>query len=300
MYIRVNTFLRGIPMENKKIIKWLNYCDSQNIKPWLWDFKNCYSDNLSTNNLCNILKYKSYELKKPTEFCVTGKSGEYADCDKEAFYLYQMLGWQNSAKDIIRGETMNSFITTFNEAIKDSSDYYTIANRLGKKPRDRHIPYSTLYQNQNYLKFDIIQKNIKEFELFAILTHTIGNFTVLPSWMNTGRYYFSRDYWDITLLSLQEWLNILSPDAWTNFVETYYLQPYVNTEYNVELFWEGHDKKILPKKENYPVFLKKVNERIEERGKYIIKQICNKLNKTDFNFYTDLETMDRIKFSNEL
>ena len=300
MYSCGNTFFRRVPMENKKIIKWLNYCDSQNIKPWLWDFKNCYSDDLSTNNLYNILKYKSYELDSPTKFSVTVKSGEDADCDKEAFYLYNILGWQNTTEDIIRGETMNSFITTFNEAIKDSSDYYTIANRLGKEPRDRHIPYSTLYQNQNYLMFDNIQNNLDDFQKFATLTHTIGNFTVLPSWMNTGRYYFSRDYWDITLLSLQEWLNILSPDAWTNFVETYYLQPYVNTEYNVELFWEGHDKKILPKKENYPVFLKKVNERIEERGKYMIKQICNKLNKTDFNFYTDLETMDRIKFSNEL
>ena len=274
-------------MEDINVIDWLNYCDENNIKPWLWDFKNYSLSPFQNDSITAFLKYK--ELPK----------NEGIDCDKAAFYLYQMLGWQNSVKDIIRGETMNSFITTFNEAIKDSSDYYTIANRLGKEPRDRHIPYSTLYQNQNYLKFDIIQKNIKEFELFAILTHTIGNFTVLPSWMNTGRYYFSRDYWDITLLSLQEWLNILSPDAWTNFVETYYLQPYVNTEYNVELFWEGHDKKILPKKENYPVFLKKVNERIEERGKYMIKQICNKLNKTDFNFYTDLETMDKIKYSNE-
>ncbi|WP_105209104.1 hypothetical protein [Streptococcus suis] len=287
-------------MENKKIIKWLNYCDSQNIKPWLWDFKNCYSDDLSTNNLYNNLKYKSYELDSPTKFCVTGKSGEDADCDKEAFYLYNILGWQNTTEDIIRGETMNSFITTFNEAIKDSSDYGTLSKVLGIKEKERHISYSTLYQSQNYLMFDNIQNNLDDFQKFATLTHTIGNFTVLPSWMNTGRYYFSRDYWDITLLSLQEWLNILSPDAWTNFVETYYLQPYVNTEYNVELFWEGHDKKILPKKENYPVFLKKVNERIEERGKYMIKQICNKLNKTDFNFYTDLETMDRIKFSNEL
>ena len=211
MYSCVNAFFRRVPMENKKIIKWLNYCDSQNIKPWLWDFKNCYSDDLSTNNLYNILKYKSYELDSPTKFCVTGKSGEDADCDKEAFYLYNILGWQNTTEDIIRGETMNSFITTFNEAIKDSSDYYTIANRLGKKPRDRHIPYSTLYQNQNYLKFDIIQKNIKEFELFAKLTHTIGNFTVLPHWMNTGRYKFSNDYWDITMLSLQEWLTKFIP-----------------------------------------------------------------------------------------
>lgn len=275
-------------MEDINVIDWLNYCDENNIKPWLWDFKNYSLSPFQNDSITAFLKYK--ELPK----------NEGIDCDKAAFYLYQMLGWQNSVKDIIRGETMNSFITTFNEAIKDSSDYYTIANRLGKEPRDRHIPYSTLYQNQNYLMFDNIQNNLDDFQKFATLTHTIENFTVLPSWMNTGRYYFSRDYWDITLLSLQEWLNILSPDAWTNFVETYYLQPYVNTEYNVELFWEGHDKKILPKKENYPVFLKKVNERIEERGKYIIKQICNKLNKTDFNFYTDLETMDRIKFSNEL
>ena len=275
-------------MEDINVIDWLNYCDENNIKPWLWDFKNYSLSPFQNDSITAFLKYK--ELPK----------NEGIDCDKAAFYLYNILGWQNTTEDIIRGETMNSFITTFNEAIKDSSDYYTIANRLGKEPRDRHIPYSTLYQNQNYLMFDNIQNNLDDFQKFATLTHTIGNFTVLPSWMNTGRYYFSRDYWDITLLSLQEWLNILSPDAWTNFVETYYLQPYVNTEYNVELFWEGHDKKILPKKENYPVFLKKVNERIEERGKYIIKQICNKLNKTDFNFYTDLETMDRIKFSNEL
>ena len=274
-------------MEDINVIDWLNYCDENNIKPWLWDFKNYSLSPFQNDSITAFLKYK--ELPK----------NEGIDCDKAAFYLYNILGWQNTTEDIIRGETMNSFITTFNEAIKDSSDYYTIANRLGKKPRDRHIPYSTLYQYQNYLKFDIIQNNLDDFQKFATLTHTIGNFTVLPSWMNTGRYYFSRDYWDITLLSLQEWLNILSPDAWTNFVETYYLQPYVNTEYNVELFWEGHDKKILPKKENYPVFLKKVNERIEERGKYIIKQICNKLNKTDFNFYTDLETMDKIKYSNE-
>ena len=274
-------------MEDIIVIDWLNYCDANNIQHWLWDFKNYSLSPFQNDSITAFLKYK--ELPK----------NEGIDCDKAAFYLYNILGWQNTTEDIIRGETMNSFITTFNEAIKDSSDYYTIANRLGKEPRDRHIPYSTLYQNQNYLMFDNIQNNLDDFQKFATLTHTIGNFTVLPSWMNTGRYYFSRDYWDITLLSLQEWLNILSPDAWTNFVETYYLQPYVNTEYNVELFWEGHDKKILPKKENYPVFLKKVNERIEERGKYMIKQICNKLNKTDFNFYTDLETMDKIKYSNE-
>ena len=47
-----------------------------------------------------------------------------------------MLGWQNSVKDIIRGESMNSFITTFNEAIKDSSDYGTLSKVLGIKEKE--------------------------------------------------------------------------------------------------------------------------------------------------------------------
>ena len=276
-------------MDNTKVIEWLNYCDQNNIKPWLWDFKNYSLSPFQNDSITAFLKYK--ELPK----------NEGIDCDKAALFLYKVLGWQHSESDIIRGETINSYITTFTQAITKDPNYKEICEKIGVNLNEHlNKQYPILCHNKSYQKFETIQRNIKEFELFAILTHTIGNFTVLPSWMNTGRYYFSRDYWDITLLSLQEWLNILSPDAWTNFVETYYLQPYVNTEYNVELFWEGHDKKILPKKENYPVFLKKVNERIEERGKYIIKQICNKLNKTDFNFYTDLETMDRIKFSNEL
>ena len=276
-------------MEDINVIDWLNYCDENNIKPWLWDFKNYSLSPFQNDSITAFLKYK--ELPK----------NEGIDCDKAALFLYKVLGWQHSESDIIRGETINSYITTFTQAITKDPNYEEICEKIGVNLNEHlNKQYPILCHNKSYQKFETIQRNIKEFELFAILTHTIGNFTVLPSWMNTGRYYFSRDYWDITLLSLQEWLNILSPDAWTNFVETYYLQPYVNTEYNVELFWEGHDKKILPKKENYPVFLKKVNERIEERGKYIIKQICNKLNKTDFNFYTDLETMDRIKFSNEL
>ncbi|MBO4108560.1 hypothetical protein [Streptococcus suis] len=288
-------------MEKERVMEWLNYCDQNKIKPWLWDFKNCYSNKLSTDNLHNILRYKSYELDCPTEFCVTGKSGKYADCDKEAFYLYNILGWQDSEGDIIRGETMNSFITTFNSATKESSDYDTLSKRLGRQPRARSIPYPALYQDQNYLKFDMIQKNLKEFEAFAKLTHTIGNFTVLPHWMNTGRYHFSQDYWDITMLSLQKWLTNLSPEAWKNFIDTYYLQPYVDNNYQTEVFWEAHNYKYIhPKKtEDFSNFLKKVNERIEERGKFIIKQICDRLNKKDYHFYKEIENMDKIKFSNE-
>lgn len=117
--------------------------------------------------------------------------------------------------------------------------------------------------------------------------------------MNCGRGMCLSDYWDITLMSLQEFLNILSPEAWPNFIKRYHLQPYVNSDYNVELFWDKHDNNFLPKETDFPIFLKKVNERIEERGKFIIKQICDQLDQKDFNFYKEIENMDTIKFSNE-
>lgn len=289
-------------MDNTKVIEWLNYCDQNNIKPWLWDFKNCYSSELTADNISNFLKYKNGELVNPSTFCITKQVGSNADCDKEALLLYNVLGWQHSERDIIRGETLNSYITTFTQAITNDPNYKEICKKIGVNLNEYlNKQYPILYHNKNYQNFEMIQKNLKGFEAFAKLTHTIGNFTVLPHWMNTGRYNFSKDYWDITMLSLQEWLTDLSPKAWKKFIDTYYLQPYVDNNYQTEVFWETHNYKyIYPKKtEDFSIFLKRVNERIEERGKFIIKQICDKLNKKDFHFYKEIENMDKIKYSNE-
>lgn len=310
--------------ERETVIKWLEECDRTQKEPWLWDFKNCYKvpqsedslskdslpkDSLSKDSITAFLKYKDGEFKDTTIFNITEKAGFDADCDKEAIGLYQVLGWQNSATDVIRGETMNSFLTTFNRAIRRSSKYNTLIKELGINNRKDYyaMPDQPNNKNQpqipNYQRFDIVHNNLPAFQTFATLTHTIGNFTVLPHWMNTGRSNLSQDYWDIFLLSLQEWLHLISPtsEAWINFIELYYLQPYVNKDYQIEPFWKNHSytNPILKKKEDFPIFLKAVNERIEERGKYMIKQICDRLDLTHLNFYQEIKNMDRIKFSDE-
>ena len=311
--------------EHEKVIEWLEECDRIQEKPWLWDFKNCYKvppskdsepkdsepkDLLSKDSITAFLKYKNGGFKDNTsDFNLTKNTGFNADCDKEAIRLYKVLGWQNSDTAITRGETMNSFLTTFKCALEQSSDYDTQSDKLGIKS-GKKLPYSNLYdekkniKEQPYMAFDVVKNNRPAFQTFATLTHTIGNFTVLPHWMNTARYNFSKDYWDITLLSLQEWLNPTTPTskAWINFVEMFYLQPYVNKDYQTELFWDKHSygyDNLFPSNQDVPIFLKAVNERIEERGKYMIKQICDRLNRTDFDFYKEIEGMDKIRFSDE-
>ncbi|VNA61150.1 Uncharacterised protein [Streptococcus pneumoniae] len=274
-------------MKHQEVIDWLKYCDENNIKPWEWDFKNHSLSPLPNDSITAFLKYRQLP------------ENEGIDCDKAAFFLYKCLGWQESQDSTIRGETMNSFITIFKEAIGNSSNFDEESTKLGITKKK--IPISVLCEHQNYLKFETIQNNLENFKLFARTTHTIGNFTVFPNWMNCGRGLRLGDYWDITLISLQEFLNILSPEAWENFIKMYHLQPYVNSDYSVELFWDNHNNNAIrpTKEENFQIFLKKVNERIEERGKFIIKLICDQLDQKDFNFYKEIENMDKIKFSNE-
>ena len=139
--------------KRETVIKWLEYCHKKQRKPWLWDFKNCYTDSLPKDSITAFLKYKNGkskdttrngESKGTTRFCITGKKGSRADCDKEAIGLYQVLGWQNSAKDIIRGETMNSFLTTFKCALEQSSDCDTQSDKLVIKS-GKKLPFSDLY-----------------------------------------------------------------------------------------------------------------------------------------------------------
>ena len=95
--------------EHEKVIEWLEECDRIQKKPWLWDFKNCYKippskdskpkdsepkDLLSEDSITAFLRYKNGEFKDTTRFCITGKKGSRADCDKEAIGRnYELLSY---------------------------------------------------------------------------------------------------------------------------------------------------------------------------------------------------------------
>ncbi|MFP5203290.1 MULTISPECIES: hypothetical protein [Bacillus] len=274
-------------MKNNTWIEgWFEKCEELEIKPWEWDFKQSYIEEPIPKDKSHIellLDYKSRKLKEIGICNVTKKAGRKADCDKEPFYIYQLLwstDYESEPKsqlfldryNLLRGETMNSFITTFNLSKKITSDV--------------HINH--------------------KFETFAASTHCIGNFTILPHWMNSGRYLFSQDYWDVTMYSLSEFFQPLA--CWKQFVERYFLQPYVNNDekWTVSEFWKGHFdgigsyNRLKPQNEQeLSEYLHKVNLRIEERGKWIIKKVCEDLKLQHFKFYDELIDM-QIRFSNEM
>lgn len=291
---------------NTWIEGWFEKCEELEIKPWEWDFKQSYIKEPISKNTSPIrlmLEYKIGKLKEVGISNNTGKTGSKADCDKEPFRIYNAL-WGTGK--VIRGETMNSFITTFNHSILKSSYSVEEFEKIGILiDKSLTKQYAKLISN-DLNKFDWIADRMEEFKKFATSTHSIGNFTVLPHWMNSGRYLFSQDYWDVTMYSLFEFFQPLG--CWKQFVERYFLQPYVNNdeEWTVSEFWEGHFagignyNQLKPQNEQeLSEYLHKVNIRIGERGKWIIKKVCEELKLQHFTFYDELKDR-QIRFSNEL
>ena len=72
-----------------------------------------------------------------------------------------------------------------------------------------------------------------------------------------------------------------------------------DSNWSVVEFWHGHFSKIGSYYKNLRpqnndelrAFLVNVNVKIEERGKWIVKRLCEKLELTDYDFYREIKEM---------
>lgn len=268
-----------VVLENKE---WLDELEKVE---WDWDFKECYGSINEDSEISSFLKYKlgllvdNHHSLKYTKQFGNKYIGRHGDCDKEAYPMYKSLNWQINFEDSIRGETMNSFTTTFHQAIMLSGNKNEVYEEIGiNKNQFLNKQYEILLKGNNYKKFSSIEDNLKEFEKFAKLTHTIGNFTVLPNWMNTGRggSFTVLDYWDLTLKNLYEFLFPLG--AWESFVNKYFLHSFLDKDLEPMEFWDEHFTGSVKIKETYQLaqFLFRVNRSIEERGKFLKVKLDDK------------------------
>ena len=210
-----------------------------------------------------VKKFLLYKLDYPkTKF----------DCDSKCQLVKEIYSklYPQKNLDYLDFDTMNSFYTTYRELlIKEDKIFWK--NNFPPKETDYQ---KLLSERMDWLLTDnVFQQyasinNHDEVKRFATLTHTIGNMILLPKGYNKGRISFSKDYWDLTFLSLREFLG----DSFQNYVNDYYLQDFV--EKPIE-YWEGHSiKKPLPQStENVFVFLQTVNKKIEERGRRIFQEL---------------------------
>lgn len=153
------------------------------------------------------------------------------------------------------GDTMNSFLTTYNFC-KDSID------------------------KDSELKSGL--------EKLAVFTHTIGNFVLVPYGFNKARYGSTRDYWDASLDILQKEGFIAKSgkhfenDNLVKYINIFFLWDYIGENGELlPLFNKGKRKFIDEQKygmltslDDAKDFLHTVNKAIYRRGIFMAGQLC--------------------------
>ncbi|WP_413476214.1 hypothetical protein [Latilactobacillus fuchuensis] len=293
-------------MNNEKmVINWLKQCQATGVLPWEYDFKQ------------EVFGQKSWTLafnENPVKRILEKDSGFYGNpsCETEdsmlAQAIYQIV-WQTYSKNVIHevpgdcdADVMNSFWMLFkNFTVNQGGSFFEAAQAI--YPRSRfpnkgvfsdedeksrrllaaYQPYgakkgdtwSSLILKNYETKFKVLDN--QNLQKLAKLSHTIGNFTLTPKGFNyTGtdekhlKHNDSYNTWSEALHNLnelEEWSTnrYLDCSSWDAYCEKFLMADY-EKEYAYET-----------KPEQQDVFLEQINTAIENRGKQIIKMLCDQL-----------------------
>ena len=210
---------------------------------------------------------------------------------------------------LLRGDTMNSYATTFHR--------YLQLLDAERAPDERLNPTGGTWEEAVLSNFEAFDQAVSPAACaFIRRVHTIGNMIAVPCLLsesgkeviasfNAPRYRRTKDYWDLTLLCIchhytgqtvggftLEWLLPRTADCslcrawldsfgegqtgWNHFVEQNLLQDCVNTapggDYTLpKELWPGHfTGDILPNQEQCETFFANVNSRIAARGRRMV------------------------------
>jgi len=256
----------------EEIVMWLNKCNASKVEPWLWDFKNELLKNHDTaQNENAIIRIFEWYMDKDVKY----KLGETEETSL-AKSIYSLL-W-NIEVDVLEKkrldmDVMNSFWITYKQGI------YLRYGEKYHKWKDGKInadAFSSLIES-----YSTYSRVNELFLCFAELTHTIGNFTVEPKGFNTGRK--GNDYWDHALCLLRETEPL--GHCFKHYVDKYFMTQYVYSDYTVASLYGKEAWKIaLPSDIEMQDFLTLVCDKIEKRGKHMIRKICEKIIENDMIF----------------
>ncbi|WP_312939600.1 hypothetical protein [Oscillibacter sp.] len=253
----------------------LAYYDLKNESPW-------DNANQKQNPIQKFLRYKDNN-KGSQHFDCDGSGGTCALTDD----LYKRLwGWSYKGRYQLPEELAESMGAQWNRFGPDTMNSFMTIYRVAQR----------LYsQNKNAIpKNPYISK-------FAVLTHTIGNFTLVPFQLNpqedqgsfnqsrgfrgrNGSKYFVYDFFDLSLKIIQE---NTEDFVFRAYIDTFFLNDYVDEEYNVLPLFSRHkwylEQEQLPleKPEDFlpankielDEYLENVICRIEARGKRMVDEL---------------------------
>lgn len=229
---------------------------------------------------------ENYDEAYPVRNWLLYKQQSKVDCDKIA--LAEDLNKMKADGYMASADTLNSFWTTYLQAIE-----IWYKQKFSRRHPENNIKKLLKLHDQGEFK-EVNQL----FAEFAILTHTRGNFMLMPVFkdkrtdkqssktnFNLYRNSKKKDYWDISLLGIQTHefdqffyseqvapiFNIAEKSGgFHQFIEENYLDCYLSCKGSVRSLWSGHldsGASIYPKnKDQIKEFLENVCFAIQKRN----------------------------------
>ncbi len=244
------------------LVEWNEWISKK--KHAFYDFKNESSDETVVNETDAVKKFLRYRLSP---------EGKSTDCDRTALALaaYEKL-WQLDPKHpLFEPDTMNSFRRIYRLCLRAyDAAYWDEAGKLTDVERLQWLLSDDVFTH--YAEINLhptVQK-------FAALTHSIGNFTVVPKGFNMRRNASLHDYWDVTMAYFEAFLG---KKGFQLFVQKYTYEAYVKKDgFTPKTYWKEHTLHTvgLPQHKTVPDILRiidKMNDAIEQRGKQLMKQL---------------------------
>lgn len=273
-------------MQSATIKAWFDECQRRGIAPWNYDFKEQLTSsdphavsriNKELNPLKRLLIFwqegTRTKLRKPNR--ITLDDVESTALAKE---IYSIL-W-----DI---DSVNTY--SFDRDVMNSvwaSYKFSINLRYDSSFDKDFISLTKLIDNyDNYIEVN------NSFKKFAAYTHTIGNFIIETKGFNRGRS--NNDYWDLALVQIKNYFNLIDKSTWEKYIRRMYLQPFVTSEYKIVGLWDRHldpSTTVNPADNGNELslitqFIGHACTSIENRGKAMVKRLCEKQNLTQYEFY---------------
>lgn len=246
-----------------------------------YDFKNESPQKEVRQERNSIKKFQKYKAPGSAPFDCDNSDGTCSLTDD----IYQKLwGWSYKERNAIPPLLVQRLRCNW--------------KRLGS---DTMNSFQTIYTCAENLYWPTPQKAAKNKELkkFAALTHSIGNFTLVPFHLNPledrrsfNQYrgyqsdgdskYFVYDFFDLSLKLIKE--NV-SEEVFRNYIDTFFLDDYVDDNYNILPLLSRHapmlqeerlplddPESFLPQTvDELNEYLSLVNEKIKARSQRIVK-----------------------------
>lgn len=216
-----------------------------------YDFKNEHGRISFSED--NIEFWLNYRNKGDTWDCDGSGSKPNKTCRLSRDIYKVLWGWESKIENRYKKTSSFHYMCMGPDTM---NSYFKILTRVVEfvDPEGKKQYFESIKGKKHWSKKDTSQKGFLDLvdkvrvhnevgvllNKYAYLTHTFGNFVLVPAGFNSGRVRATDDYWDLSLRLMKDDPEWMPPELFQKYINTFFLWDYVDENYEIKPFFNLH------------------------------------------------------------